>query len=208
MALISTRGRFITIDGPDGGGKTTQARRLADALRARGLDVVLTREPGGTALGERVRSILLDNETGRHAPAADALLFNAARAQHVDEVVLPALRAGRTVVCARYADSTLAYQGHGAGLPIDDLRRIQELATQGLVPDRTILLDLPPEQGLARKADEQTRFETDFDMAFHRRVREGFLAIAREEPDRYRVIDATQDEDAVFRQVVEAAGSA
>jgi dTMP kinase len=198
------RGRFITIDGPDGGGKTTQARRLADALAARGVDVLLTREPGGTRLGERVRSILLDNETGQHLPIADALLFSAARAQHVAEVVLPALQAGRTVVCARYADSTLAYQGYGAGLPIDELRRIQAIATGGLRPDRTILLDIPAEVGLARKQDELTRFETDFDVAFHRRVRDGFLEMARAEPDRYRIIDARDEEDAVFAKVLAA----
>jgi dTMP kinase len=200
-----SRGRFITVDGPDGGGKTTQAARLAAALRARGIDVLLTREPGGTRLGERVRSLLLDNETGRHAPIADALLFNAARAQHVSEVVEPALAAGRTVVCARYADSTLAYQGYGAGLPLDELRRIQVVATHGLCPDRTILLDVAPEVGLARKRDELTRFETDFDLDFHRRVRDGFLAMAREEPDRYRVIDATAEEDEVFAAVLAAA---
>lgn len=199
------RGRFITIDGPDGGGKTTQARRLADALRARGVDVLLTREPGGTKLGDRVRGILLDNETGRHAPIADALLFNAARAQHVIEVIVPALESGRTVVCARYADSTLAYQGYGGGIPLPDLRRIQVIATGGLLPDRTILLDLPAEVGLARKHEEMTRFEVDFDLAFHQRVRDGFLEMARGEPDRYRVIDAREDLDAVFAKVLAAA---
>lgn len=202
------RGRFITVDGPDGGGKTTQARRLADALLARGVDVLLTREPGGTRLGERVRSILLDNQTGVHAPIADALLFNAARAQHVAEVILPALAAGRTVVCARYADSTLAYQGYGGGLPLDQLRQIQAVATQGLRPDVTILLDVPPETGLGRKQDELTRFETEFDVPFHARVREGFLEMARQEPDRYRVIDATAPEDEVFRRVLAAVGAA
>ena len=202
--MTPLRGRFITVDGPDGGGKTTLAQRLAEALRARGEDVVLTREPGGTRLGERVRSILLDNETGAHAPLADALLFNAARAQHVTEVIVPALAAGRTVVCARYADSTLAYQGYGGGVPLDDLRRIQAAATQGLRPDLTLLLDVPAETGLARKGDELTRFETDFDLAFHRRVREGFLAMAHEEPDRYRVIDATQPPDAVFARALAA----
>ena len=204
MAVTPPRGRFITVDGPDGGGKTTQAQRLADALRARGAHVLLTREPGGTRLGELVRSILLDNATGVHAPIADALLFNAARAQHVAEVIIPALAAGQTVVCARYADSTLAYQGYGAGLPLDHLRLIQVAATQGLRPDLTILLDVPAETGLARKGDELTRFETDFDLAFHARVRDGFLAIARDEPDRYRVIDATQPADAVFARVLAA----
>ncbi len=199
------RGRFITIDGPDGGGKTTQAWRLAEALRERGLPVLLTREPGGTKVGDRVRGIVLDNETGRHAPIADALLFNAARAQHVAEVILPALNSGRTVICARYADSTLAYQGYGGGIPLADLRAIQAIATGGLLPDRTILLDLPAEVGLARKRDEQTRFEVDFDLAFHRRVRDGFLEMARAEPGRFRVIDARDDPDEVFARLLAAA---
>jgi dTMP kinase len=199
------RGRFITIDGPDGAGKTTQAQRLAEALRARGQDVLLTREPGGTKVGERVRSIVLDSETGRHAPITDALLFNAARAQHVAEVIRPALNAGRTVVCARYADSTVAYQGYGAGIPLADLRAIQAIATGGLLPDRTILLDLPAEVGLARKRDELTRFEVEFDLAFHQRVRDGFLELARVEPGRFRVIDARADPDMVFAMMLAAA---
>ena len=203
--VIPPRGRFITIDGPDGGGKTTQAQRLADALREQGLDVLLTREPGGTKVGERVRSIVLDNETGRHAPITDALLFNAARAQHVAEVIEPALAAGRTVVCARYADSTLAYQGYGAGVPLAELRAIQASATGGLLPDRTILLDLPPEVGLGRKRDEQTRFEVEFDVPFHERVRAGFLDMARAEPARFRVIDARDEPDVVFAKVLAAA---
>ena len=202
--MARPRGRFITIDGPDGGGKTTHARRLADALRERGVDVLLTREPGGTQLGERVRTVLLDGSSGSHAPIADALLFNAARAQHISEVIRPALAAGRTVVCARYADSTLAYQGYGAGLSLEDLRRLQQIATGGLRPDRTLLLDVPAEVGLSRKHDELTRFELTFDVAFHQRVRDGFLAMARQEPDRFRVIDARAPEDDVFAKVLAA----
>ena len=203
-AEASERGRFITIDGPDGGGKTTQAERLAAALRDRGLDVLLTREPGGTTLGERIRSALLDGSSGTHEPLADALLFNAARAQLVHEVIQPALAAGRTVVCARYADSTLAYQGYGAGVALETLRALQAIATGGLQPDRTILLDVPAGVGLARKGSEQTRFETAFDLAFHERVRGGFLALAAADPGRFRVIDAQAGADGVFEQVVAA----
>ena len=199
------RGRFITLEGPDGSGKTLQARRLADGLRATGLDVVLAREPGGTRLGERIRELLLE-PTGRMSPAADVLLFNAARAEHVAEVIEPALAAGRTVVCARYADSTLAYQGYGSRQPLDVLRTVIAFATGGLVPDRTILLDLPAEAGLSRKApDDHTRFEAAFDVEFHRRVRAGFLELAAAEPSRWIVVDADREADAVFESVLAAA---
>jgi dTMP kinase len=190
-------GAFITIDGPDGGGKTTQAERLREHLAARGVRVLLTREPGGTWLGERVRQVLLartDTQAAQTDPLTDALLFNAARRQIVGEVIRPAVQAGMTVICARFADSTLAYQGYGAGVPLDRLRMLADLATDGLSPDLTILLDLPVEAGLARKAPgDVTRFEAEFDLAFHERVRAGFLAIAQAEPERVEVIDATAD---------------
>lgn len=188
-------GWFITIEGPDGAGKTTQAEALADHLRARGLDVLLTREPGGTWLSERVREILLarTDSTALTDPVTDAILFNAARRQLVTEVVRPALADGRTVICARFADSTLAYQGYGAGVPLDRLRALQDLATNGLEPDLTILLDLSVEAGLGRKAPgDVTRFEAEFDLDFHRRVRDGFLALAAASPDRFMVLDASR----------------
>ncbi len=194
------RGWFITIEGPDGAGKTTQAQRLAAHLQAAGHDVHLTREPGGTWLGERLRELLLARtaSTARQDPLTDALLFNAARRQLVSEVIDPALQAGRTVVCARYADSTLAYQGYGAGVPLDELRALGSAATGSLTPDLTILLDLPVEAGLARKAPgDVTRFEAEFDLDFHRRVREGFLAMAVAEPARFAVVDASQPADDV-----------
>ena len=197
-------GLFITLEGPEGAGKTLQAERLADALKADGHAVRLTREPGGTRLGEQIRSIVLAATQGGGAiePVADALLFNAARAQLVAEVIRPALAAGEIVICARFADSTLAYQGYGAGVPLEDLRAVEEAATGGLVPDLTILLDVPPEVGLARKADaSRNRFEAAFDLEFHRRVRDGFLDLARQQPERWRVIDATRDADAVFDDV-------
>jgi dTMP kinase len=197
-----SRGWFITIEGPEGAGKTTQAARLEAHLRDSGVAVVRTREPGGTALGERIREVLLDAASHRDQPIdplADALLFSAARRQLVSEVIRPALSAATSVVCARFADSTLAYQGYGAGLPIDDLRALERVATGGLRPDLTILLDLPPEIGLGRKApDDRTRFELAFDLDFHRRVRDGFLELAAREPERFAVVDAAADEGAVW----------
>jgi dTMP kinase len=186
------RGWFITIEGPEGAGKTTQASALASHLEEMGLDVHVTREPGGTWLGERLRDVLLARTAAAATdPLTDAFLFNAARRQLVTEVIRPALDGGRTVVCARYADSTLAYQGYGAGVPLDRLRGLEVTATDGLKPDLTILLDLPAEDGLARVApDDITRFEAEFDLAFHRRVRDGFLALAAAEPGRFAVIDA------------------
>jgi dTMP kinase len=197
-------GAFITVDGPDGGGKTTQAERLAAYLRDRGVPVHLTREPGGTWLGERIRDLLLER-TGSTAPTdplADAMLFDAARRQLVQEVIRPSMDAGETVICARFTDSTLAYQGYGAGLDIDVLRRLNDLTTGGLRPDLTIILDVPVEAGLARKAPgDVTRFEAEFDLAFHHRVRQGFLTLAAAEPDRIAVIDATGDIDAVGDEI-------
>lgn len=199
------RGRFITIEGPEGAGKTSQAARLAAALRARGQAIRSTREPGGTALGERIRELLLAPTATPIDPLADAFLFNAARRQLVGEVIEPSLRAGETVICARFADSTRAYQGYGGGQPLAELERLERIATGGLVPDLTILLDLPVEIGLNRKApDDRTRFETGFDLAFHRRVRDGFLALAAADPARFVIVDATLAEEDVADRVLRA----
>ena len=189
-----SRGWFITIEGPEGAGKTTQAARLEAYLQDDGIPTIRTREPGGTVLGERIRDLLLD--AGSHDrtidPLADALLFNAARRQLVVEVIGPALAAGTTVVCARYADSTLAYQGYGAGLPIDDLRALEAVATAGLRPGPARSCSTCRRRsGLQRKApDDRTRFELDFDIDFHRRVRHGFLELAAMEPERIDLVDA------------------
>ncbi|HEY2916208.1 MAG TPA: dTMP kinase [Candidatus Limnocylindrales bacterium] len=200
--MAQDRGRLITLEGPEGAGKTVLGQRLAAALVGAGHSVVLTREPGGTRLGERLRALLLEGG-GKIVARADALLFNAARAQLVAEILRPALAAGQVIVCARFTDSTLAYQGYGAGLPIEDLRALAAVATDGLVPDRTLLLDVDPEVGLRRKSDrEQTRFESSFDLDFHRRVRDGFLRLAADEPERFRVIDAARPVDAVFTDVL------
>jgi dTMP kinase len=196
----------VTVEGPDGAGKTTQAMRLRDAFEAAGIPVALVREPGGTLLGESVRELLLDREPGAApiSPRADALLFNAARAQLVTERIEPALQNGTTVICSRFADSTLAYQGAGMGLPLADLHALERFATGGLTPDLTILLDLPVELGLRRKKGEETRFEQAFDVAFHRRVREGFLALARSDPGRFVTLDAGAGADEVFRALRDA----
>jgi dTMP kinase len=204
------RGWFITIEGPEGAGKTTQAARLETWLRDAGVQVIRTREPGGTRLGEQLRDLLLDSPAGAAEidPLADALLFNAARRQLVAEVIQPALDGGISVICARFADSTLAYQGYGSGLDLETLRSLEAVATDGLRPDLTILLDLPVEVGLARKTEtvDQTRFETGFDVAFHRRVRDGFVSLAAAEAGRFAVVDAETSEEAVWSAVRFAVG--
>jgi dTMP kinase len=202
-------GRFITIEGPDGSGKTVLAKRLAGELTRLGHRVRLLREPGGTLLGERIRGIVLEQEGAIVTPIeprADALLFNAARAQLVAEVIRPALDAGEVVIDARHADSTLAYQGYGRGVPIDELRAIAAVANGGLVPDLTILLDVPVPLGLARKTGAgRNRFEASFDPAFHERVRAGFLELARQEPGRFRVVDSSRHLDLVAPDLIAAA---
>ena len=203
-------GLFITLEGPDGSGKTSQAQALGQALEAQGSHVVLVREPGGTDLGERLRELLLHREDLDIDPIADAFLFNAARAQLVADVIRPALSAGQTVICARYADSTLAYQGYGAAVDLGTLRTLERVATGGVKPDLTILLDLPVEVGLERKRRGRaplSRFESQVDVAFHRRARQGFLELAQAEPDRWLVIDASRPRAAVARAVLAAVRS-
>jgi dTMP kinase len=202
------RGKFITFEGPEGGGKTVLARRLAEELQRRGHVVRTVREPGGTRLGERLRAILLE-KAGPDAlvidARADAMLFSAGRAQLVAEVIRPALDRGEIVIGARHADSTLAYQGYGMGLPLDELRAIQAFATGGLLPDLTILLDVSPDVGIGRKSgDGVNRFESTFDLAFHQRVRAGYLAMAAAEPDRYRVVDSSRRLELVAPEVIAA----
>lgn len=206
---VAARGKFITLEGPEGSGKTTAARHLASWLQSRGVSVVLTHEPGGTPLGEEIRRLLLHlrDVSDTLDPRADALLFAASRAQHVAHVIVPALQAGSWVVCARFADSSFAYQGYGYGNPLDELRRLQAFATFGLEPDLTLLLDVPVEVGLARKrAGEWNRFEDTQGVAFFEKVRAGNLALAAEEPSRIRVVDGSGsvgDTDCLIRDLVE-----
>ena len=199
------RGLFLSFEGGEGSGKSLQARGLAQTLTERGREVVLTREPGGTAAGERIRDILLHAREIPLSPEAQVLLFSSARAQLVREVIRPALEAGKIVIADRFFDSTVVYQGHGHGVPLEAIRAVTALAVGTLVPHRTFLLDVPVEIGLARKSpDDRTRFETGFDVAFHRRVRNGFLAMAVAEPGRFAVLDATAPADAVAARIERA----
>lgn len=207
-----TRGRFITLEGPEGSGKTTAARHLATWLRQLGRTVVLTHEPGGTPLGDEVRRIVLHMRgmSDDLDPRADALLYAAGRAQHVERVIRPALERGEWVVCARYLDSSLAYQGAGYGNDMTELRRLQDFATGGLLPDLTLLLDVPVEVGLerTRRRAEWNRFEDTEELVFFEQVRAAYLRLAEEEPGRFRVIDGSrsvEDADAAIRAAVVAA---
>jgi len=193
------KGFFVSLEGPEGAGKTTLARRLADWFKEQGAEVVLTREPGGTRLGERLRELLLHE--GMDAKT-EFLLYLADRAEHVAQVIRPALLRGAVVVADRFVDSSYAYQGHGRGLPLDWMRAATEGATGGLLPDLTLLLDLDPALGLAR-GGRGDRLEHE-DLAFHRRVREGYLALAQAEPERFRVVDAARDPERVWRSVLGA----
>ncbi|MGZ8481694.1 MAG: dTMP kinase [Candidatus Limnocylindria bacterium] len=200
----------MTVEGPDGSGKTTAARHLAEWLRGRGVDVVLTQEPGGTPLGDEVRRLVLHLHGVSDAldPRADALLYAAARAQHTAHVIVPALERGQWVVSARYSDSSLAYQGDGYGNDMEEMRRLQEFATYGTRPDLTVLLDVPVEVGLerTRRRDEWNRFEDTEEVAFFEQVRGGYLRLAAEEPDRIKVVDGSGsvgDADDAIRRIVE-----
>lgn len=196
-------GLFVSLEGGEGSGKSVQAATLVARLAGRGLEVVATREPGGTPVGERVRDILLFAREVPLEPSAQAFLFATARAQLVHEVIRPALERGAVVVADRFFDSTLAYQGHGWGLDVEMLRAVTRLAVGDVVPDLTLLLDVPVEISLGRgraRSDRWDRFET-VDAAFHRRVREGYLSLARAEPGRFAVIAADRDEATVARDV-------
>ena len=184
-------GLFVTFEGGEGAGKSTQIARLAERLRGRGIEPVITREPGGTPLAEGIRALLLDG--GRApGPVSEAFLMEAARADLVAQVIRPALDQGRVVLCDRYDDSTLAYQGAGRGLDPDMLRAWNRAATGGLAPDLTLLFDLDPRAGLARRGAEGETNRLDREPRdFHARVREGYLALARAEPGRFLVLDAS-----------------
>jgi len=191
---------FITLEGPDGSGKSTQARLLADALESRGLKVKLTREPGGDPVSEEIRKILLDGADHSVVDRTEVFLYLAARAQHTQRVIRPSLRDGFTVICARYTDSTVAYQGYGSGLDLELIHRMNTFATDGLIPNLTLLLDIDVETGL-RRQNQWNRMERKA-VEYHQRVRQGFLEEARLHPERIVVIDARQDADSVHRLVL------
>ena len=206
------RGKFITFEGPEGSGKSTQARLLVQDLKNDGWDVVVTREPGGTAIGDAIRAILLNPEIAEMDSVTELLLLAASRAQNVSQRVKPALARGCVVVCDRFTDSTLAYQGYGRKFDLKLLRSLNAIATGGVFPDLTILLDLPVEVGLERakalkkaEARGQTgdRFEQE-EVDFHRRLRAGFLELAAAEPKRFRVIPVQAEMEATHKQVAGA----
>ena len=201
-------GKFITLDGGEGTGKSTQVTLLAEGLRDAGKDVTVTREPGGAPGAEEIRTLLVEGAVERWDPMTEALLHVAARRQHLKETIQPALDAGRWVVCDRFADSTMAYQGYGLGLGRDAMAGLHQLAIGGMTPDLTVVLDLAVETGLARAAAKtggEDRYER-MDAEFHRRLRDGFLDIARREPERCVVIDAVGAVDAVRAAIRDVVG--
>ncbi|HEV2202832.1 MAG TPA: dTMP kinase [Bryobacteraceae bacterium] len=208
---MTKRALFITLEGPEGSGKSTQAKMLAARLRAMGRDVLESAEPGGTPIGMQIRRVLLDSNNGDLCPTAELLLMFAARAQNVDQWILPALASGRIVISDRFTDSTLVYQGAARGLGAEVVYDVDRIACRGLVPDLTLVIDIDTETGLARahKRSERTNdVETRLDresIEFHRRVREAYRQLAEDEPKRVRVIDGARTEAQVFADVWSAA---
>ena len=207
------KGRFITIEGPDGCGKTTQTDLLVKALREEGREVVVTREPGGTRIGEEIRSLVLSAKYEEMQPLTELLLMSASRSQHVLEKIGPALAEGKVIVCSRFTDATIAYQGYGRGFDIPLLEKVNAIATTGVWPDLTIILDIDVKEGLLRafrtekaeaKSGEGDRLEQE-DLGFHERVRAGYLALAKKYPKRVKVVDASgtiaKVQAAVMREV-------
>lgn len=189
---------FISLEGPEGSGKTSQLPLLADFLREQGHDVVITREPGGTPISDQIREVLVSMKNQDLRPRTEILLFLASRAQLVEQLIQPSLASGKIVICDRFSDSTLAYQGYGHGFPLSTLRRMLDFATGGLKPDLTLYLDLDVESGLKRKknCDDWNRLDA-YALEFHRRVREGYLTLAAEEKARWRIVDASRPQQEV-----------
>ncbi|MDH3567767.1 MAG: dTMP kinase [Desulfobacteraceae bacterium] len=201
---------FISFEGIEGSGKTTNIRHAVGFLRDKGHDCVITREPGGTRIGEKIRAILLDPSSKEMNPLTELLLYTADRAQHIKELIAPFLSAGKTVVCDRYYDATVVYQGYARGLDTELILRLHRLLFKNLKPDITLLLDLPPEIGLSRAWKQidngdrdrvETRFEKET-LLFHKKVRSGYLEMARLEPERFRIIDASKEPDQVRKEII------
>ncbi|MEJ5359027.1 MAG: dTMP kinase [Desulfobacterales bacterium] len=210
--MAEERPLFITFEGGEGAGKTTQILHVAAFLNARGRSCLLTREPGGTEIGKKIRALLLDPDHAAMAPLTELLLYMADRAEHIERVIRPALAQGRTVLCDRFFDATVVYQGAARGLSMEWAESLHETVFPGVRPDLTLLLDLPPEVGLSRarrqmekggRAAREGRFENE-DLSFHRRVREGYLELARRRPGRFRVIDAARGEAEVKEDLLQA----
>ena len=200
---------FITLEGIEGSGKTTQIGRLVEFLEDRGSECVTTRQPGGTLIGENIRSILLDPANSALEPMTELLLYMADRSQHIYELIRPCLKAGKTVVCDRYFDATVVYQGFARGLNLELIRQLHQILFDDLKPDVTLLLDLAPQVGLQRawqqlntgqRSEHESRFEAET-VAFHEKVRAGYLELARLEPGRFRIVDAAQSQDLVFTAI-------
>jgi dTMP kinase len=203
MNKSTLSGHFITFEGPDGSGKTSQLKLAAAWLENTGVPLLITREPGGTPIGEEIRKLVHDTQHTEMAYEAEILLYSASRAQHVAEVIIPALKQGKIVLCDRFFDSTYAYQGYGRGLPMEPLRLITQFATQKLTPDLTLYLDISPEIGIQRResgGDILNRLDRE-KLDFHYRVREGYLALIKSESDRWRVIDGSGSLEDVHKAV-------
>ena len=196
---------FITFEGPDGSGKTTQVKRIGRKLIEKGFDIVYTRVPGGTEISDQVREILMNMKNKQMCPRTEILLFCAARAQLVEEVIRPALQSGKIVISDRYADSTLAYQGYGHGFEQETLKQLLNFTTGNLWPDLTFLLDISAEKGLRRRISNQEEWNRmdDYQLAFHERVRNGYHQLAAADPQRWEMIDADQSEEAVENEIMQ-----
>ena len=198
------RGKFITIEGTDGSGKSTQIELLMDYLRKKGADVIFTREPGGTQISEKIREIILDVNNSEMTGITEALLYAAARSQHVEEKIIPALEAGKIIICDRFVDSSIAYQGAARGIGAEKIMGINEAALHGIMPDMTLFFDLSPEKGILRKKNERAldRLEKE-KMDFHEKVYEGYKNLCKKYPERIKPIDADRSIDEVHSEVIE-----
>lgn len=213
---MEQKGLFITFEGPDGSGKTTQIHRLAEELENRHIPYLITREPGGTEIGDTIRSIILNPDHSELADKTEILLYAASRSQHVSEKILPAVREGKIVLCDRFVDASIAYQGYGLGQPIETIKQINHFATGGITPDRTYMIDVSPETGRSRMKSRSgspekgaTSSASDLDrierraLAYHQQVRKGFLAIYEENKSRVCLVNGEQDNEQVFSDIIE-----